>query len=255
MANESKLSQRDETLVKVLDRLSDGITQQSTLLDELGKRQIELATDMERNERRQLIRLESTDGSIEKTQEAVQRYRSDMLSLVNEQDRMNIHITEMSKKQLAIAYSQDNIVNIITDLKNRVESQEKTVHEINTHSINHEEALPREIGDMSRSVSKLHMDTEKRLVEMHKETQRLLDKMKVDIERRLIALDKIEASLEILLIRTEPPEKKPFILVRLFHRIRLLFMKIKIRWNERVRWKDRPRKKERVRRRDRKKYK
>ena len=89
--------------------------------------------------------------------------------------------------------------------------------------------LFKEIGDMNRNVSKLHMDTEKRTIEEHRETKRRLNEINIDISRRLLILDKMEASLTELLIRTEPPEKKPFIIIRLFRRLRSAIKSIQIR--------------------------
>ena len=260
MSDERNMSLRDETLIKVLERLADSIASQESLLEEAAKKQRELSAEMESIERRQLARQNAAVSATEKSSEAISRYRSDMLSLVNEQDRLNEIISELNKKQSALAFSQDNIVNMVTDINNRTQGQEKTVNgvafsqegfktalteigtrleiqervvnEINTHSVRHEEILPREIGELQRNVNKLHADTEKRLVEMHRETQRQLDRMKVDVERRLLALDKVEATLEILMIRTEPPEKKPFFLIRFGRWIRRSLKNIKIRRKE-----------------------
>ena len=229
MAAEKKQTQRDETLIKVLDRLSDSIAKQDERLDEISKTQLSQLADMERNESRQLMRLDTTEGSIEKTQEAISRYRSDMLSLVNEQDRMNEIIKDMSKKQASLAYTQDGIISALAGINARLEETEKLVREVNIHSIRHEELLPKEIASMNRSVSKLHMDTEKRLGDAQKETQDRLEKIKLDVERRLLALDKIESSLDVLLIRTEPPEKKPFIILRILLRLRVLINRRKFR--------------------------
>ena len=229
MAEKGKLSQRDQTLVKILDRLSDDIRNQDIRLEETKNRLLELFADIERAWAKQHARHDFSDVAIEKTQSEIQRYRSDMLSLVNEQDRMNAAMIDLTKKQAAIAYSQDNLVNTMKDLSKRLEVQEKAVHDIGEHSEKHEETLTSQLKDLSRNVAKLHMDTEKRLGEMHTDTHRLLRDMKADTIRRLLALDKIEESLGVLLIRTEPRQKKPFILVRLFRRIRMFCGKIRLR--------------------------
>ena len=262
MSDERNMSLRDETLIKVLERLADSISSQESLLKEAAKKQHELYSEMESIERRQLLRQNAAVSATERSSEAISRYRSDMLSLVNEQDRMNEIITELNKKQLALAYSQDNIINMITDINGRIQTQEKTVggiaysqesskntltdlssriemqervvNEINTHSVRHEELLPKEIGALNRSIGKLHADTEKRIVELQRETQKQLDKMKLDYERRLLALDKIEAALEILMIRTEPPEKKPFFIIRFARWIRRSFRSRRIHNKEKA---------------------
>ena len=272
MAGERKLSQRDETLVRILERLSDEIQKQAVLLDEIEKRQHELSADMERSRLQQHARLDITDGAAEKAQEAFLRYRSDMLHIVNEQDRLNDIIKDLNKKQAAIAFSQDNIFKSLRELSERLEAHEKTIREISTYSIKHEETLmslalrlevqeniirevnkysilheevlSREITDMNRSVTKLHMDTErsivdmsraaeKRLGEVSRDAQRRLNELSRDTMRRLLALDKIESSLGVLLVRTEPPEKKPFITVRMFRMFRGWREKRQLRRNKR----------------------
>ena len=259
MANEKKLSQRDETLVRILERLSDDIQKQGILLDVVGKQQLEQSANIERVGLAQHARLDLSDAATEKTHETFLRYRSDMLHIVNEQDRLNDIIRDLVKKQAAIAFSQENIANILSELSERLETHEKAVRDVNTYSIKHEEALTslaarlevqentirevnkysirhderlsKEISDMSRSVTKLHMDTEKsigdmtraaekRLGEVNRDTQRRFGELSRDTMRRLMALDKIESSLGVLLVRTEPPEKKPFFTVRLYRRFR-----------------------------------
>ena len=248
MSGERRPSLRDETLVRVLERLGDNIIAQESLLGETMKQQRELMAEMDRLERRQHVRQGESLTATEKSQEIISRYRSDMLSLVNEQDRLNEMIKEIDKKQAAVAFSLDNMINTLTDLNNRLEIQEKLmsevaysqenskdtlenlserlemqeriVHEINTHSVRHEELLPREIVSLGRSVTKLHADTEKRLGEMHHDTQRQLERLRVETERRLLPLDKMEANMEVLLVRTEPPEKRPNFIVRAARRVR-----------------------------------
>ena len=229
MAVEKKLTQRDETLIKVLDRLSDDIKKQQLLLDDVAKLQLELLAEIERSGLRQHARIDLTDAAIDKTQETFVRYRSDMLHLVNEQDRLNDISAEISKKQAAIAFSQDNIVNILTDISNRLETQGKDLRELSAHSAKQGETLSREISGTNRDLTKLHMDTEKRLIDAQREVKREQEKTRIDIERRLLTLDKIESSLEVLLIRTEPPEKKPFFAVRVIRNLRIRIKNARIR--------------------------
>ena len=229
MVSESKMSQRDETLIKVLDRLSDNIQNQELLLDEIKKRQLELSVDMERTGLWQHSQHEETGASLEKTRETFLRYRSDMLRLVNEQDRMNDIVMDLKKKQAAVVYAQDNITRGLLDLNARMETQEKSMRELNAFSVQQGEKSSREIADANRSVTKLHMDTDKRLGEEHRETHRRLDEIKRDTIRRLMTLDKIEASLDVLLIRTEPPEKKPFFVIRIFRWVRGVYKRHKLK--------------------------
>jgi len=229
MAGEKRLSQRDETLIKILERLSDEIREQQLQLDDFATQQLELSANMERSNQQYNSRHDVTNAAIERSQESIQRYRSDLLSLVNEQDRMSQILSELSKKQTAIAYSQDNISNILANVAKQLETQVKDVRDANAFSVRQGETLSKDIAGLGRNVAKLHMDTEKRSTEMHQETQQRLEKTRIDVERRLLALDKIEASLDVLLIRTEPPEKKPFFVIRIIRRLRLFAKNVMIR--------------------------
>ena len=232
MAAEKKLSNRDETLVKILERLSDEIRTQQELLDDIANQQHDLSANLERTGLQNKSGQDVTNAAIERSRESIQQYRSDMLSLVNEQDRINLAISDLIKKQSAIAYSQENISVTLADVVKRLEAQWKDIHDANEHSVRHGEELSKDIAVLSRSTSKLHMDTEKRLSEMHLETHRKLEKNRMDIERRLLSLDKIETSLGVLLVRTEPPEKKPFFVIRAVRKLRLSVKSIWIRHKE-----------------------
>ena len=52
-----------------------------------------------------------------------------------------------------------------------------------------------------------------------------LEKLQQDTARRLLVLGDIESALQTLLIRTEPPEKKPFWFIRLLRRAGLFCRK------------------------------
>ena len=233
MAAEKKTSNRDETLIKILERLSDDIRNQQMQLDDIASKQHDLSVSLERAGLQYNSRHDVTNAAIERSQESIQRYRSDLLSIVNEQDRTNLIMTDLNKKQAAIAFTQDNISKSLTDMIKLLETQIKDIHSANEHSTRQGESLTRDISGVDRSVAKLHMDFEKRTGDMRKESQQQLEKVRMDVERRLLSLDKIEAALEVLLIRTEPPEKKPFFVIRIGRKLRLLFKNIRIRFKER----------------------
>ena len=218
MANETKISHRDETLIKVLDRLSENIQKQESLLEDITKRQLESSVEMERTGVWQHARHDDTEASLERTRETLLRYRSDMLKLVSEQDRLNDLVIDLTKKNATIAYVQEGITNSLEDIGNRLDAQEKSIREISAYSVQQGETLSRKISEMNRDIAKLHTDTEKRIGEAYKDFQRQLADVRRDTMRRLLALDKIESTLDILLIRTEPPEKKPFFVIRVIRK-------------------------------------
>jgi len=233
MAGEKKASNRDETLINILERLSDNIRNQQLQLDDIASMQHDLSVSMERAGLQYNSRHDVTNAAIERSQESIQRYRSDILSIVNEQDRTNMLVSDLSKKQAAIAFTQDNISHALSDMIKLLEAQKKDTHDANEFSVRHGESLTKDISGVDRNVAKLHMDFEKRTGDMRKETQQQLEKIRMDFERRLLSLDKIEAALDLLLVRTEPPEKKPFFVIRIVRRLRLFIKNIRIKYRER----------------------
>jgi len=245
MAEKAKTSQRDATLVNVLERMADHLQNQDQLLGEILDRQQEISKSMESIEFQRFMRQDESESGYEKLLESFTRYRSDMLRLVNEQDRMSKGMSDFSSRAVTIAYATENTDQKAEDLRERFKIQEKTVRDHYEHALRQAVSLPKEITDSYRDVAKLHMETEKRLgqlhsetqqllaesnrnvakqhvetekrlVQLHNETQRQLDKSRAETLRRLMALDGIESALQTLLIRTEPPEKKPLLIIRIF---------------------------------------
>ena len=287
MATERKPSQRDATLVKVLERLVDQLRQYDTRLeeitndvrqnnarlDEMTKKQRELSESvtnvMSRNDSWRVMQQDVTDTTLEKFSETMLHYRSDMVSLVREQDRIDDSIKDLSKRQDMIAAAQEEIGKDVSSLDERFEHQEKTSREHYEYSVKRGEAASKEIEDVNRQtakhhvdtekvigdghkeiqkqlveadkkVSKLHLETEKNLGGEHKDIKKEIIELRQETKRRLLALDGIEATLQVLMIRTEPPEKKPFFVIRAgrgvgrFFKFRLpdFFRRIKLRFTK-----------------------
>ena len=85
------------------------------------------------------------------------------------------------------------------------------------------DTITRDVDSVARNATKLHEGTEKHLKDEQREIRHQVEELRKETMRRLLALDKIEETLEIIMIRTEPPEKKPFFLVRVFHAIGIFF--------------------------------
>lgn len=292
MPTDNKTSQRDEALIKILGRLIDQLKQYDTKLEEISKdvkqnnRRMEdiskkhndLTETVRRvvtqNESRNTMQQDMDTSTIEKLTETMHNYRSDMLSMVREQDRIDDGITELSKRQDMIAAAQEEIGSDVAGLDERFELQEKTAREHYEFAVKQGEEASREIaklhadtekylgdehteikkqltdadhkntelhletekhlGEDHREIQKqladadhknteLHLETEKHLGDEHKEIRREVIELRQETKRRLLSLDGIEASLEVLMIRTEPPEKKPFFLIRAFKAVIKLF--------------------------------
>ena len=218
MAEKGKISQRDSTLVNILERMADQLQKQDNLLEGVVKQQLELSRSYESLELRIAARQNDVTAAVEKLQESFSRYRSDMLSLVNEQDHINKNTTELSNLVNKALYSVEQAANELTELGGSIKTQEKLVQEHYEHSLKQSENLPKEIAESNRSITKLHMDSEKNLGKMHQDTQRQLERLQQETTRRLLLLGNIESELQTLLIRTEPHDKRPNWLVRAFRR-------------------------------------
>jgi len=218
MADKAEISQRDSVLISVLERFSDQLQKHDQLLEDVANHQIELAKAVEAAEFNWKTRQLDADEANGKLRESITRYRSDMLSLVNEQDNINKNVTNLIELTNKAAYAVEIANQRLESLEERVKAQEKIATGHFEHSLKQSETLPGAITESTRSITRLHMDTEKKLGDMHQETQRQLEKLRQETTRRLLVLGDIEAALNTLLIRTEPPEKKPAWYVRLFRR-------------------------------------
>ena len=223
--DKARMSDRDKTLINILERMVDQMQKQDLLLEDVIRRQNELIRGVDGAESHRGLLHSQTDKSLERLSESIIRFRSDMLSLVNEQDHINKNIDDLSKLIKTTTFAVDNSNKRLADIDERAKSQEKSIREHYEHSLKQAEVLQRELADTNRSFAKLHMDTEKRLGQLHQETQRQLKKLQQETMRRLLALDGIDSALQTLLIRTEPPEKKSPLIVRIFKNIVRFFRK------------------------------
>ena len=285
-------------LVRILERLSTQIQQFDMRMEEMEKNQLELPDKVEKAGLLNTTGQPDSENDIKKLHEAFLRYRNDMLKLVNDQDRLQESLKELSKRQDMIIGAQEIISRDTAMLDDRYGKQEKAVSEYSQFSVHQGEALAKDIEGVNKNAAKLYLDTEKRLETITKDidgvnknaaklyldtekrldtitrdidgvnrnagklyldTEKRLDTITRDVEsvarnatklhegteknlrdeqrdirrevgelrketmRRLLALDKIEETLEIILIRTEPPEKKPFILIRVFRAVGQFF--------------------------------
>jgi len=223
MAEKAKASDRDKALINILERLGGELQRQGMLLEDLTERQNEVSQSMRSTEYQLSTQYNESERTYDKIQESISRYRSDMLSIVNEQDHINAGVKGLRKDIGNTVFSLETNNKRLEDLEARIKASEKAMRDHYDASQKQAESVPKEFADVRQNVSRLHADTEKRLGELHRETQRLLDKMNNDTTRRLLRLDGIESALATLLIRTEPPEKKPLWIVRVFNRVGVFF--------------------------------
>jgi len=223
MSTDSKMSDRDQALIGILERLAGEMQHQDDMLEDLVARTDALAKSLETIEHQQKGSTIESRKSKDNLFDPSRDYRSDMLSLVNEQDRINKNIDELQKVVKTAAYALDVTNQKLIGLEDRFSGHEKISNEYYTVAQKQPEIFHSALNASSRDFAKLHADTEKRLGEMYNETARQLDKFQHETARRLLLLDSIVTSLQTLLIRTEPPEKKPFWLKRVFRRIGMFF--------------------------------
>ena len=209
-----------------MDRNAQRQLEMLSVMERITQRQLEQTSAMDRIAQRQNVLQQNTGPLIEKLSQDFQRYRSDMLGIVNEQDRITGEMREMTKRQGTIANSQDIIDRNLTNLSERSKAHEKAVGEQYEYSVKQSEALSKLTMDARHNNEKLHMDTEKRLGENHKEILQRTEALRLDTMRRLLALDGIESALQLLIVRTEPPEKKPFWVKRVFRKVVMVFKRM-----------------------------
>ena len=223
MADKSKAPDRDKALINILERIGGELQRQGDVLDDLVRNQEEFSRALRSAEFQLGSQQTASEQSIDKIAEAMSHYRSGMLSLVNEQDRANENLKDMRKMIHDTNFALETSNQGMAALNGQVNAQDKAMREFYDHSLAQETATQEGIADNGRTVAKLHTDTEKRIVELHRETQGQLDKLQQDTTRRLMALVGIEEALNTLLIRTEPPEKKPLMVVRVLKKIGVFF--------------------------------
>ena len=223
MLGESKGSERDQALIGVLERLAGEMQRQDVLLDDILKRQIELSRLLEAAELQFRSRQNDMEKTVEKSNDrlydAVNQYRSNMLNLVSEQDRINDNIDGFQEVVKTMAFTLDTTNKKFNDLDERLKMLERASGDHFGMAIKQPEILRAALSDTSRSFTKLHADTEKNLKEFQNGTTRQLDNFQHDILRRLLLLDGIITSLQTLLSRTEPPEKRPLLIKRQLERL------------------------------------
>jgi len=223
MAEKTKMPDRDKTLINILERMADQLQRQGIILDDIIKNQNESAKAMGGAEYHRGALQRDTADSLGKIQDSVSRYRSDMLNLVHEQDSINKSLQDLNKLVNKSAYSLENSNQKLIDLDERSITQGKITSEHYAHALKQAEQLPKEIADTERSLTRLHAATEKRLGEQHSDTLRQLEKLQHETTRRLLVLENVDSALKTLLIRTEPPEKKPLLIIRPFKAIGVFF--------------------------------
>jgi len=208
-----------DEIVKRQSEISKGFasaeSKQGAMMEEIIKRQSEISKGVASAEFSQGTMHGETGSSIKNLGDSLSRYRSDMLKLVNEQDRINKRLDDLSKLLKENAFTVETANEKLADLNESLKIQEKAVNSNYEHALKQAEIFTREMADTNRNFSKLHADTEKTLGQLHQETQRQIDKLQQDTIRRLMILDTMDTALKTLLVRTEPPEKKRFFLVRM----------------------------------------
>ena len=223
MPDNTKVVDRDQALIGILERLANEMEQQDKMLEDLISRHGEFAKTVESAEMNRRAKQIDNDQAHDKLFDSFHHYRSDMLSLVNEQDHINKNIADLQKTVRDTIYALETTNQRLAGLDERLKQQEKISSDHYAHALKQAEVFQRELTESNRNFAKLHADTEKHLSELHKETEQQLDKSQHETMRRLLTLDGIVNSLQTLLIRTEPPEKKPPLIKRLLHKINIFF--------------------------------
>lgn len=223
MPEKTKMADRDKALINILERIGAELQKQGNVLDDIIRSQGELSRTMRSAEFELGTQQNASERSIDKVSETLSHYRSSMLSLVNEQDRINDSLKEMRKALRDTNFALETSNQKIAALEERAKAQDKDMRDYYEHSLKREAATQKGIAENGQTITKLHAGTEKRIGDLHSETKGQIAQFQSDTLRRLLALDGIEAALDTLLIRSEPPEKKPLAIVRIFRKIGIFF--------------------------------
>ena len=218
-----KMSDRDQALIGILERLGGEMAEQDKKLGELLKQNEELTKAIASTERNLRSKQIDAEKAQDKLFDSFHHYRSDMLSLVNEQDRINHNMGELQTLVKNAMYTLDAATLKVSDIDERLSILEKTTQNHFEHALKQPGFYQSALDESNRKFTKLYADTEKHLGELSRETDRHLDKFQHDTMRRLLLLDGIINSLQTILQRTEPQEKKtPWISVQ-FSKITYFF--------------------------------
>jgi len=223
MSDLPKMSERDSTLINILERIGGECLQQNVVLEKITQRLNEVAKSAETAELRQNARQTEHAREHEKLLDSVSRYRSDMLNLVGEQDTINKNIEGLYKTIKELTFSLETTTQKIAGLDEQVKLQSKTGHDHYEHSITQAKAFPKEMAEANRNITKMQMEIEKHIGKLHDETRKQFEKLQHETMRRLLVLDSMTSALQTLLVRTEPPEKKAPRIIRLVRRIGSFF--------------------------------
>lgn len=214
---DKNLSNRDETLIHVLERLAGQLENINSRIEILEKRQRELNAAVRRaGEKRE----DDDDGVYEDIMKSLTRYRSDMGNLVSVQDSIDSDMKLLSKRNESVIKSQEIIGQEMNNLTSMLEAHEQSAREQYALTVRHGDIFVDKIESLDRNVKDLHMETEKHLGMEHRETQKRIDDFNKDVLQRLMALDGIVANLEVLRRRTEPPApKEPWWITRQLRKV------------------------------------
>jgi len=237
MPDNLKMSERDQALINILERLVGEMRQQDLKLEALLARNSDFTNSLDSMGRQLRGKQIDTERAVERSHnkllDSFHHYRSDMLKLVNEQDQINKNIDALQKLIRTTIFTLDATNLKLIELDERLNLQEKISHEHYEYSVKESEVYQSALDDTNINYTKLHADTAKHLEVLQSETSEQLDKFRQETLRRLRLLDGIIASLQTLLIRTEPPERKTPWIARVFdkpvkffrYKIPLLFSK------------------------------
>jgi len=219
-------SKRDMTLINILERLADEVNAQEALLKEFIERQGNVSGIMDDSEFKQNLFRDEVDNNIRQLQDSFARYRSDMLTFVHEQDVLSKNMEDALESISKISYTLEETGTTVSGLEKEFVKHEKEVHDHILFSSQKWDNLPHEFSETNRNIAQMHADMEKYFGQVSADIELRFEKYQKETTRRLLALDDMMTALETLLIRTEPPEKKPPLPKRIIRFINRLFRRV-----------------------------
>ena len=142
LPDKQKPSQRDMTLINILERMVSQLHKQDTLLQDAIENQTAISNAIENSTFHQSLNRDEMDADFKRLQDSFARYRADMLSIVREQDIVRKNVEDTLIQISKLAYSFESTGQKVDDIDLRLKQQGKTVHDYVEYSSKKWERLP-----------------------------------------------------------------------------------------------------------------
>jgi hypothetical protein len=154
-------NKRDMTLINILERMVEQIHVQDSLIKELIDRQGKVSDATENSIFHQNLLRDEIDEGLNKLHDSFNRYRTDMLTFVQEQDILRQNMEDALEKTSKISFSLEEEGKIVTALEKGFTKHEKDVHDHIEFATEQWDNLPDKFVETNRNIKQVNEDLEK----------------------------------------------------------------------------------------------